>query len=205
MLTSHLGCSKNDSEIPTHPGGALVLPKPEKRPRSRRQNFEREKWEKIEKQELHKKVEHDRRDLIKHWTLFLEELLPSALKSDPEVRAKNGKPNLPKKIVYQLACKYICNEQGRQDDYETMLRAQPNDQSSKCSETAGENPQVADGDGFDGVRGDLLKASGAGCTDLASIGRNLVSPASSYCAGKQEKGPWFADTTNSNRLLGVQP
>ena len=155
VAIGHLGYSREDSKATTCMGRALASPNPYKIYHSQNENAEWENLDKLEKQEIHKRVEHDRRDLIKHWTLFLEELLPSALKLDPEVRAKNGKPNLPKKMVYQLACKYICTEQGRQDDYEAMLRAQPSHQSSNRSEMTGENPQVADDGGFNHVRDDF--------------------------------------------------
>lgn len=131
-LASHLGRSRKAPQTKTCPRAAPILPRACKISHVQRHNVEQKN---PEKQEIHKKVEHDRRDLIKHWTLFLEELLPNALKLDPEVKAKNGKPNLPKKVIYQLACKYICFEHGKQEDYEAMLRAQPCDQSGMCPET----------------------------------------------------------------------
>ena len=124
-LANHLGRSRKALQTKTCAHAAPILPRASKASHVQRHDVERER---SEKQEIHKKVEHDRRDLINHWTLFLEELLPSSLKSDPEVKAKNGKPNLPKKAVYQLACKYICFEHGKQEDYEATLRAQPYNQ-----------------------------------------------------------------------------
>ena len=205
VAIGHLGHSRKHSDATTCIRGAMPLPEPGKIPRGQRQNFEREKLEKMEKQEIHKRVEHDRRDLIKHWTLFLEELLPSALKSDPEVRAKNGKPNLPKKVVYQLACKYICTEQGRQDDYEAMLRDQPSDQGSQCSEPTRGNAQVADDNGFDHVCNDFPKTFRAGSETPAITERDFVSSASSFRVSTQERGRWITGTTDNGCLLGMQP
>lgn len=182
-------------------GPALKLPKANKRSHAQRQNIEREH---SEKQIIHKKIEHDRRDLIKHWTLFLEELLPGALKSEPEVKAKNGKPSLPKKIIYQLACKYICIEQGRQDDYEVTLRAQPTDPSTNYPKiTGGDAPKIGEDGLFDDVRTGFAKTPMASNGTSVPTTRGLESPASTRYTGLQAKGVGL--TTTSSGLLDVKP
>ncbi len=203
VSTHHMRRQIKAPEARRNIGPALKLPKINKRSHAQRHNVEREN---SEKQQIHKKIEHDRRDLIKHWTLFLEELLPGALKSDPEVKAKNGKPNLPKKIIYQLACKYICIEQGRQDDYEVTLRAQPTDPSTNYPEIiGGDTRKMGDDDLFDDVRTGFPQTPTASSGTSARTTRGLESPASARYTGLQAKGVWQTTTGDSSGLLGVKP
>lgn len=203
VSTSHVGGRIKTPEARRCTGPAMTFPKTNRRSHGHRRNVEREN---LEKQQIHKKIEHDRRDLIKHWTLFLEELLPGALKSDPQVKAKNGKPNLPKKVVYQLACKYICIKQGRQDEYEVTLRAQPSDPSTSYPEKSGGNTRKTDDDDlFDDVQTDFPKTPTASGGTSPRITRGLESRASAPYTGLQEKGVWLTTIADSRGLLSVKP
>ena len=202
-LTSHIRCSKKASHARKCTAQTLVLSKTSRRSRSQRHNIEREK---LEKQEIHKKVEHDRRDLIKHWTHFLEELLPGALKSDPEVKAKNGKPNLPKKIVYQLACKYISTEQGREEDYKDKLRAQPSDRSSKCLQKVEGHTDKTEKDGIsDHVRNHFATTPTASSETSPCTVRDLGLPASAWGSRIQERGAGSTTTADRTEPLSIKP
>ncbi len=198
VLISHLRRQRKASQARRCIGEVLTLPKPDNISHTQRQNVERGIFE---KQEIHKKVEHDWRDLIKHWTLFLEELLPGALKSDPQIKAKNGKPNLPKKVVYQLACKYICTEQGRQEDYENTLRTQPSDPSTKCSETTGGCArETIEDDNLKDAHNDLPKTPTASSKTSSRTVRGLEPLAFTRYPGYRENGVWLTTTTDSGGL-----
>ena len=182
--------------------GALFSSTTSKRFTHPRLNVERDK---AERQKIHKKVEHDRRDLIKHWTKFLEELLPSDLKSDPEAKAKNGKPNLPKKVIYQLACKYIFIEQGRHKEYKATLRAQPLDENVKSSVVNEETRHKP--------KDDSLQYGQSEFSNFATTG-NGISPLTlhdlggrdpPYCIADKEEDLSFSTMTDKTFFLGTRP